>query len=143
MPERVLGSGRFSRFRRMLGVGMRGAQRKIAKDEAELFAEQPLHFLDHKICLTTEGAFIVAVFDEDHRRQGRTLHVIPRRYRQSKHGSRYICHDLTRSLFGFVVDVLSLPERRNYCASAYHAAIDRLFVPRTDNGMLSAPVRSG
>jgi hypothetical protein len=38
----------------------------------------------------------------------------------------------------FVVDVLSLPERRNYCASAYHAEIDRLFVPRTDNGMLSA-----
>jgi hypothetical protein len=29
-----------------------------------------------------------------------------------------------------VVDVLSLPEQRNYCASAYQAAIDRLFVPR-------------
>jgi hypothetical protein len=77
----------------MLRVGMRSAQRKIPKDEAELFAEKSLHLLDHKIRLTTEGAFIVSIFDEDHWRQGRTLHVITRRYWKSEHSSGYICHD--------------------------------------------------
>src|ERR1700680_1165108 len=95
LPELVLRSSGFGRFSRNLGVGMDLRERKIAEDEAKVFAESLLNLLNNRVGWTAEGTLVIAVFHERHGRVCGPLNVVAARiYFQSAKTVRRLsfCH---------------------------------------------------
>src|ERR1700686_3289157 len=78
-PELVLRSSGFGRFSRNLGVGMDLRERKIAEDEAKVFAESLLNLPNNRVGCTAEGTLVIAIFHERHGRVCGSLNMVAAR----------------------------------------------------------------
>src|SRR5919197_4164419 len=75
-PKFILCSGALCSFCCMLGVRMHLCNGKIAKYETEFSSKTLLYVFDYRISLSTIGTFIIAIFNQSHRRCIRPLNVI-------------------------------------------------------------------
>ena len=63
-PELTLGSSSLRRFCCDLSIGMGCRYREMTEDVKDLIFQMVSQFSDHKICLFTELALIIAIFNQ-------------------------------------------------------------------------------
>src|ERR687888_1317837 len=90
-PKFILCSGALCSFRCMLGVRMHLCNGKIAKYETKLVSKTLLYVFDYRISLSAIGTFIIAIFNQSHRRCIRSLGVITLANRQSQLCGFHLC----------------------------------------------------
>ena len=76
LPEVSLRAGRFSCFSCAQRMRMSSRSGEVPKGKAQIVAHQFLHFFDYRIGTTAMNAFKVAVFEQRHRRIGRSGNVV-------------------------------------------------------------------